>query len=133
MIGIIWDQLKVFGVGRAVKAFSKRNESRAARPMRLAASAAAALALAVGIVGAAQANAAQPVHAKVTHGVLRVNGTKASDKITLRLQAGQPGFLQIDVGDDSDFCGPSSSSTEKEGYVGSISERNQKQTAPVRA
>jgi len=100
MIGIIWDQLKVFGVGRAVKAFSKRNESSAARPMRLAASAAAALALAVGIVGAAQANAAQPVHAKVTHGVLRVNGTKASDKITLRLQAGQPGFLQIDVGDD---------------------------------
>jgi Ca2+-binding RTX toxin-like protein len=99
MIGIIWDRLKGFGVGRAVKAFSRRDESRAARPMRLAASA-AALALAVGIVSAAQANAAQPVHAKVTHGVLRVKGTDASDKITLRLQAGQPGILQVDVGDD---------------------------------
>jgi len=99
MIGIIWDQLKVFGVGRAVKAFSKRNESRAARPMRLAASA-AVVAVAVGIVGAAQANAAQPVHAKVTHGVLRVNGTDASENIALRLQAGQPGILQVDVGDD---------------------------------
>ena len=58
------------------------------------------MAVAVGIVGAAQANAAQPVRAKVTHGVLRVNGTKASERIALRLQAGQPGFLQVDVGDD---------------------------------
>jgi hypothetical protein len=99
MIGIIRDRLSVLGVGRTVKAFSKRNESRAARPMRLAASA-AAVTLAVGIVGAAQANAAQPVRAKVTHGVLRVNGTDASDRIALRLQAGQPGVLQVDVGDD---------------------------------
>jgi RTX calcium-binding nonapeptide repeat (4 copies) len=38
--------------------------------------------------------------AKVTHGVLRVHGTHASDKIALRLQAGMPGVLQVDVGDD---------------------------------
>jgi Ca2+-binding RTX toxin-like protein len=99
MIGIIWDRLKVLGVGRAVKAFSKRNESSATRPMRLAASA-AAVAVVVGVVGAAQANAAQPVHAKVTHGVLRVKGTDASERIALRLQAGQPGIVQVDFGDD---------------------------------
>ena len=33
-------------------------------------------------------------------GVLTVEGTNESDKIALRLQAGQPGILQIDVGDD---------------------------------
>jgi Ca2+-binding RTX toxin-like protein len=38
--------------------------------------------------------------AKVAHGVLRVNGTDASDRIALRLQAGQPGVLQVDFGDD---------------------------------
>ena len=99
MIRIIRDRLTVRGVGRTVRAFSRSAGSRAAWPMRLAASA-AVVAVAVGIVGAAQANAAQPVRAKVTHGVLRVNGTKASEKIALRLQAGQPGFLQVDVGDD---------------------------------
>ena len=89
----------IHGVRRTAKAFSPPNGSRAARPMRLAASA-AAVAVAVGIVGAAQAGAAQPVHARVTNGVLRVNGTDASDKIALRLQAGQPGILQVDFGDD---------------------------------
>jgi Ca2+-binding RTX toxin-like protein len=99
MIGNIRDRLTVPGERRTAKALSTPNGSRAARPMRLAASA-AAVAVAVGIVGAAQANAAQPVHAKVTHGVLRVNGTDTSEKIALRLQAGQPGILQVDVGDD---------------------------------
>jgi Ca2+-binding RTX toxin-like protein len=37
---------------------------------------------------------------KLTHGVLTIKGTKASDKIALRLQAGQPDILQVDVGDD---------------------------------
>ena len=37
---------------------------------------------------------------KIKHGVLIVEGTKANDKIALRLEAGQPGILQIDVGDD---------------------------------
>jgi Ca2+-binding RTX toxin-like protein len=37
---------------------------------------------------------------KLRHGVLIVAGTEASDKIALRLQAAQPGILQVDVGDD---------------------------------
>ena len=39
-------------------------------------------------------------HAKLQHGVLRVKGTPASDEIALRLQAGNPAILQVDVGDD---------------------------------
>jgi Ca2+-binding RTX toxin-like protein len=76
-------------------------EPSTSRAGRLAASAvvAAALAGVVGIV-AAQATAAPRVKAKVTHGVLRVNGTDASDRITLRVQAGQPGVLELDLGDD---------------------------------
>jgi Ca2+-binding RTX toxin-like protein len=112
MIGNIRDRLMVLGLGRTAKVFSPPNGSRAARPMRLAASA-AAVALAVGIVGAVRASAAQPVHAKVIHGVLRVNGTKASETITLRLQAGQPGILQVDVGDD----GSAEFSVERSGIL----------------
>ena len=37
---------------------------------------------------------------KLKDGVLIVTGTKASEKIALRLQAGVPGTLQVDVGDD---------------------------------
>jgi hypothetical protein len=37
---------------------------------------------------------------KLKQGTLTVNGTKRSDKITLRLQAGDPTILQVDVGDD---------------------------------
>ena len=33
-------------------------------------------------------------------GLLTIEGTNAADKIALRLQAGQPGILQVDVGDD---------------------------------
>jgi hypothetical protein len=38
---------------------------------------------------------------KLTHGVLTIKGTKASDKLALRLQAGDPGRIQLDVGDDA--------------------------------
>jgi Ca2+-binding RTX toxin-like protein len=34
------------------------------------------------------------------NGVLTVNGTNADDRIALRLQAGQPGILEVDFGDD---------------------------------
>jgi hypothetical protein len=37
---------------------------------------------------------------KLKRGVLMIEGTKASDKIALRLQAGDVGILQVDVGDD---------------------------------
>ena len=37
---------------------------------------------------------------KLQHGVLTVEGTPAAEKIALRLKAGSPGILQVDVGDD---------------------------------
>ena len=39
-------------------------------------------------------------HPKLKHGVLTIEGTDANDKIALRLKAGEPGILQVDVGDD---------------------------------
>jgi len=36
----------------------------------------------------------------LVHGVLAVKGTKGSDKITLRLKAGNAGIVQVDVGDN---------------------------------
>ena len=51
-------------------------------------------------IAAAQANATPSVKAKLKHGALEVTGTKANDRIALRLQAGRPGTLQVDVGDD---------------------------------
>jgi Ca2+-binding RTX toxin-like protein len=39
-------------------------------------------------------------HPKLRHGVLTIEGTDGSDKIALRLEAGYPGVLQVDVGDD---------------------------------
>ena len=45
----------------------------------------------------AAANVKRP---KLAHGVLTVAGTDASDRIALRLRAGDPGTLEVDVGDD---------------------------------
>src|SRR4051794_24130673 len=89
------------------------NYTRAARPARLAAT---ALALAAGIAGAGsvaagQADAAPSQHsyrhhavgfprAGLRHGRLTITGTRASDTIALRLKAGRPSILQVDVGDD---------------------------------
>ena len=39
-------------------------------------------------------------HPTLKRGVLQVKGTAASEKIALRLKAGEPGTLQIDFGDD---------------------------------
>jgi Ca2+-binding RTX toxin-like protein len=84
-----------------MKNFVHRNESRG-RQLRLAASAgAAALAVAAAAgIAADQATAAQPVRAHLRHDLLAVEGTKANDTIALRLEAGDPGVLQVDVGDD---------------------------------
>jgi Ca2+-binding RTX toxin-like protein len=87
------------------------------RAVRLTASAVAVAAAVVGATGivAGQGNAAPGTKAdkawypskkvsfkrpKLKHGVLTIKGTEASDKIGLRLQAGEPGILQVDVGDD---------------------------------
>jgi RTX calcium-binding nonapeptide repeat (4 copies) len=94
-------------------------DSRAVRPASWLA--ASAVIVALGVAGAAAAivagpgNAAPAIeadkashpskesrfkHPKLKHGVLRVKGTEASDTIALRLQAGSPAILQVDVGDD---------------------------------
>ena len=64
----------------------------------------AALAAASGVV-AGHADAAAPEvmpirHPKLKDGLLTIDGTKRSDRLTLRLKAGDPGVLQLDVGDD---------------------------------
>ena len=81
----------------------------------LTASAAAAAVAVAGAIMAGQASARSagaadrasypPKHAKFKHpklrnGVLTITGTKASEKIALRLKTGDPGILEIDVGDD---------------------------------
>jgi Ca2+-binding RTX toxin-like protein len=93
-------------------------ESRRVRPVWLSASAVALAAAVTGAAGiAAGPGNAAPVrhaakashahktaklkHPKLKHGVLTIEGTEASDKIALRLQAGDPGILQVDVGDGS--------------------------------
>ena len=92
----------------------RRKESRAVR------SAVRALAVATGLIAAAGIGAAQgsAAHARnahsasqrhhaarferpeLRHGLLTIEGTDASDKIALRLKAGNPAVLEIDVGDD---------------------------------
>src|SRR5437773_576907 len=91
--------------------------SRSVRPVWLSASAVTLAAVVAGAAGiaAGPGNAAPVRHAakashahktdkfkrpKLTHGVLRIEGTDASDKIALRLQAGYPGVLQVDAGGD---------------------------------
>jgi Ca2+-binding RTX toxin-like protein len=97
-----------------MKNLIRLKESRAVRLAASAAVVAAAVAGATGIV-AGQGSAARTINAgaapqflknghltdaSLENGVLTVEGTNASDRIALRLQAGQPGILQVDVGDD---------------------------------
>ncbi len=64
--------------------------------------AAVAAAIAGAAAIAAEQSHAAPFqnHPKLKHGVLKVNGTGANDRIALRLKTGQPGILEIDFGDD---------------------------------
>ena len=81
-----------------------------ASAIALAAAVAGAAGIAAGPVNAAPARHAGKAshahkadkfkHPKLKHGVLTIEGTDASDTIALRLQAGDPGVLQVDVGDD---------------------------------
>jgi Ca2+-binding RTX toxin-like protein len=100
-----------------MKNLVRLKESRTGRPVLLAAAAVVVTTALFGAAGIAaeQGNAAAankagkasypPKKAKFKHpklkdGVLSIQGTKASDQIALRLQAGEPGTLQVDVGDD---------------------------------
>ena len=100
-----------------MKNLNRRKRSHATQVAASVAAVAAVVAGAAGIA-AGQGNAAPALKAheahrasyqarqsefkrpKLRHGVLTVAGTEASDKIALRLQAGRPGILQVDVGDD---------------------------------
>ncbi len=96
-----------------MKKLTRIKESRTVRPARAAASAVAvAAAVATGIV-AGQSDAAistgkaMHVHSEapfqqptLVSGLLTIKGTNAGDRIALRLQAGNPAVLQVDVGDD---------------------------------
>ena len=89
--------------------------ARSMRPVwRAVAALAAAVAALAGIV-AEQGNAASPAKAaktpyppkkarfkqpKLNRGTLTIKGTEAGEKIALRLQTGDPGVLEVDVGDD---------------------------------
>ena len=100
-----------------MKNLMRPKAARTTRRLWLAAWAVAVTAAVAGAAGiaAGQGNAAPAIKAgkasypprtakfkrpKLKQGVLTINGTKASDKIALRLQAGQPDILQVDVGDD---------------------------------
>ena len=78
-----------------MKHLIRRRASRTVWLVTLAAAAA-------GIVAGAAQGSYQPKFPapKLKDGALSIKGTKASDKIALRLQAGDPGTLQVDVGDD---------------------------------
>src|SRR5262245_20960852 len=93
-----------------------RNDQKALDSKHLAAAVAVAALLTAGAgIMAGQASGAYSAHAqkrsyhghiekfkrpKLRHGVLSVTGTNAAEKIALRLKAGDPGTLQIDLGDD---------------------------------
>jgi hypothetical protein len=101
-----------------MKNLIRRKDTRTVRFARLAASAiamAAAVVAGAAAIATGQGHAAPPPdavkashadkaakfkHPKLKHGVLTVKGTEASDKITLRLRAGDPGTLEVDVGDN---------------------------------
>jgi Ca2+-binding RTX toxin-like protein len=97
-----------------MKNLVRLKESRAVRPAVAAVAVAAVVAGAAG-TAAGHGNAATRIkahnasylrteakfkHPKLKHGLLTIQGTRANDKIVLRLQAGEPGTLQVDVGDD---------------------------------
>src|SRR5262249_19805076 len=67
--------------------------------IKFAGGAAAAALTAIGVSSAAAAPY-HPVTASIKHGTLTVKGSKASDKIALRLKAGDSSMLEVDAGDD---------------------------------
>ena len=60
----------------------------------------AVVALVAAASGMAAERASAGFSARVAQGTLRIDGNAASDKLALRLQAGSPQTLQVDVGDD---------------------------------
>jgi RTX calcium-binding nonapeptide repeat (4 copies) len=78
-----------------MKNIIRLKKSRGVRLAAFGATVAAAV-----IASAILAGPGNAASSKLTDGVLRVNGTDASDKIALRLQADNPAIVQVDIGDD---------------------------------
>jgi hypothetical protein len=57
-------------------------------------------ALAVAVPSSGNKHKADGVRADVKHGMLRVKGSNRDDAVALRLKAGDPTRVQVDVGDD---------------------------------
>ena len=99
-----------------MKKFIRLHDSRGVRPALLAASALAAIAAVGGTAGTAAGYGTATAHHayKASHlrkeakvkdpqleqGELAIEGTNGNDRLALRLQAGNPAILQVDVGDD---------------------------------
>jgi len=79
---------------------------RGVRTVKAGRLAVVAVAMAAGLAaGAGHADAAAPEvtpirHPKFKEGLLTIDGSKRSDRLTLRLEAGDPGVIQLDVGND---------------------------------
>ncbi len=86
-----------------MKNMIRLREVRSAKAGRLAVVAVAVAAGLAAVAGHADAAAPEvtPIkHPKLKGGLLTIEGTKRSDRLTLRLEADHPGVLQLDVGDD---------------------------------
>jgi hypothetical protein len=85
--------------------FNRITTSRRARLLRAGLAAVGVAVVAAVAVGAGPGQAAsrgygKRVSATLYNGTLSVSGTKAPDKIALRLKAGDAGVLEVDAGDD---------------------------------
>jgi hypothetical protein len=99
-----------------MKNFMRLHDSRAVRPALLVVSALAVAAAVGGTAGTAAGYGTAPAHhahkasllrteaqfrdPQLQSGELAIEGTNENDRLALRLQAGNPAILQVDVGDD---------------------------------
>ena len=86
-----------------MKNLIRRSEVRSVKAGRaavVAVAVAAALAAVAGRADAAPPEVLHVKHPKLKDGLLTIDGTKRSDRLALRLEAGDAGVLQLDVGDD---------------------------------
>src|SRR5215211_4913650 len=80
---------------------SMNSDRRPERPFRLATLAVVAVAaLLAPAVSSASNQKVDGVRAKLKHGTLEVRGSRDTDAVALRLKAGDPNRVEVDVGND---------------------------------
>ena len=91
-----------------MKKVTERARRLGALPVAAAAVVAIATVAAYPAQGAAAPNQLEQAHVRLAHDTLRVRGTDANDAIALRLAAGDPAVVQVDLGDNgsADFSFP---------------------------